>query len=391
MLLSEQEKGKELLYCAVAVLLTFACLAPVIFTSFFEPAVGAAYHGFFKIVLIAIPLGIVMLCYSIKIDCSPMQKVAVFLLLIALTLLLVNTHRIYIDTTGSYFGSKSNTEWQLNLHESVVSLSPKTLPHSYRFLPNSMVRFAEFLTGDFEYARSLYRHAMMFPLLFCIYYYARIRHNHEKALLTVLLYSAVYPISIRYYAGQLVDPLSHLSFALAFIFLELDLFLSFALTILIGIMAKESILVMPVFFLLFRWRDKNHFAMAVILLAACAAVVACIRLWIVPGEFFANNVFDIGNLGGTVLPHILKHVRNFNNWSMQVLCVVGIFVPFLALAWKSTKPELRNLATFLLVTLLLSNFLFSWPNETRNLIPAVIPLALITSDYLFQRGKIHQT
>ena len=30
--------------------------------------------------------------------------------------------------------------------------------------------------------------------------------------------------------------------------------------------------------------------------------------------------------------------------------------------------RLRNLAAFLLVTLLLSNFLFSWPNETRNLI-----------------------
>jgi hypothetical protein len=68
-----------------------------------------------------------------------------------------------------------------------------------------------------------------------------------------------------------------------------------------------------------------------------------------------------------------------------VLCVVGIFVPFLVLAWKTTRPQLRNLACFLLVTLLLSNFLFSWPNETRNLIPAVIPLALITSDVLLRR------
>jgi hypothetical protein len=253
-----------------------------------------------------------------------------------------------------------------------------------------MVRFVEFLTGDFAYARSLYRHAMMFPLLFCIYYYARIRHSNEKALLTVLLYCAVYPISIRYYAGQFVDPLSHLSFVLAFIFLELDLFLTFGLTVLIGIMAKESILVMPVFFLLFRRRDKNYLIKAVVLLAACAALTSIIRLWIVPGEFFANDEFVIGNLGGTALPHLLKHARNFNRWSMQVLCVVGIFVPFLALAWKETKPELRNLAMFLLVTLLLSNFLFSWPNETRNLIPAVIPLALITSNYLLRRGDVEQ-
>jgi hypothetical protein len=383
--LSEQKAGNELLFCTVAVVLTAVCLAPVIFTSFFEPAVDADYHGFFKIVLLAAPVIIVMLCYGVKIHCPPKQKLAVFLLLIALTLLLVNVHRIYIDTTSSYFGDRTNTAWQVELHRSVVSLSPKTLPHSYRFLPNSMVRFAEFLTGDFAYARSLYRHAMMFPLLFFIYYYARIRHSHEKALLTVLMYSAVYPISIRYYAGQLVDPLSHLSFILAFIFLELELFLCFALTILIGIMAKESILVMPVFFLLFRRKEENYPAKAIVLLVACAAMVACIRLWIVPGRFFANNVFVLDNLGGTALPHLLKHMGNFSRWGMQVLCAVGIFVPFLILAWKRARPELRNLACFLLVTLLLSNFLFSWPNETRNLIPAIIPLALITSDYLLRR------
>lgn len=387
MLPSAHEKRNELLFCLFAVSLTAVCLAPVIFRSFFESNVDDAYHGLFKVLLAAIPLGAAALCYRIKLDCPPKQKLALFILLAALTIVLVNIHHIFIDTTSSYFGSKSNHEWQLNLHRSITALSPNTLPHSYRFLPNSMARMVEFLTGDFAYARLLYRLTMMFLLLYCIYYFGRIRHRHETALLAVLMYAAIYPISIRYYAGQLVDPLSHLTFVLAFIFLELELFLYFALAVFIGIMAKESILAMCVYYLVFKRKEKGYLPKAIFLVGGCFAVVACIRLWVVPGRFFANNVFVIQDLGGTALPHLAKHARNFSKWIVQVLCVVGIFVPFLALAWKTTRPELRSLAAFLLVTLLLSNFLFSWPNETRNLIPAAIPLALIASDYLLQRAK----
>jgi hypothetical protein len=250
-----------------------------------------------------------------------------------------------------------------------------------------MARFVEFLTGDFGYARLLYRLTVTFPLLYCIYYFGRIRHRHATALVAVLMYAAVYPISIRHYAGQLADPLSHLTFALTFIFLELDLFLYFALTVFIGIMAKESILAMCVYYLLFRIKDKGYLPKAIFLLGVSAAIVALIRLWVVPGENFANNVFVIQDLGGTALPHLAKHVGNFSRWWPQVLCVVGIFVPFLILAWKTTDTRLRNLAAFLLVTLLLSNFLFSWPNETRNLIPAVVPLALIAANYLLEKAK----
>ncbi len=66
---------------------------------------------------------------------------------------------------------------------------------------------------------------------------------------------------------------------------------------------------------------------------------------------------------------------------------VGIFIPFLILAWKSADRRVRNLALFLLTALLLSNMMFSWLVETRNLIPAVIPLALLTSDYLMGRSR----
>ena len=387
MVSSANEGKSRYLGGLAAIALTFVCLAPVIFRSTFASDVDAAYHGIFKVLLTAVPIAVAAFCYRLEIDCPPGQKAGLFIMLAGLTVALVNIHYIFVDAGAAYFPYISNHEWQLELHRSVTALSPETLPHSYRFLPNSMVKLAEFLTGDFAYARLLYRLTIQFPLLYCIYYFGRIRHSHAVSLAAVLMYAAVYPISVSFYAGQLADPLSHLTFALALIFLELDLFLYFALAVFIGIMAKESILAMCIYYVLFRIKDKQFLPKAAILLGVSAAIVVCIRVWIVPGQYFANNVFVLSDLGGTALPHLSKHFGNFNRWIMQVVCVVGIFLPFLALAWKTTAPRLRNLAAFMFTATLLSNFLFSWPNETRNLIPAVIPLALIAANYILEKPK----
>lgn len=308
-------------------------------------------------------------------------------LLAALSCFLVYIHYIYIDTTSSYFTVRSNLFWQLTIQRDVMNLDPAAIPHVYRFLPNSLVRIVEFFTGDFIYARTLYWVTVMFFLLFSIYYYARIYCSHERALLTILFYASVFPISIRYYAGQLTDPLSHLSFVLSFIFLELNLFLYFAMAVFVGILAKESILVMAVYFLIFRRKEKYYAPKSIFLLVVGAAITLCIRLWIVSAESPFNEYFVIGDLKGTWLPYLSENFGKSAKWIGQTLFTIGIFIPFLILAWKSANRNIRNLAAFLAVVLLLSNMFFSWLVETRNLIPAVIPLALITSDYLMGRTR----
>ena len=228
----------------------------------------------------------------------------------------------------------------------------------------------------------------MFFLLFSIYYYARIYHSHKKALLTVLLYASVFPISIRYYAGQLTDPLSHLSFVLSFIFLELNLFFYFATALFVGILAKESIVVMAVYFLIFRRKEKYWLPKTLFLFIVSAAIILSIRLWIVPAATTPfNDFFVLGNLRGKWLFFLSSNFGKYNQWVWQMLFTVGIFVPFLILAWKRSNRNIRSLAVFILTVLLLSNIGFSWLHETRNLIPAVIPLALITSDYLLSRSR----
>ena len=380
-------RKKEILFCALAILLTLVSLSPLFLRLFQQEYTFAhQYGGFFKVLFAAIPVVVVLLCRRIDIDCSPQQRTALFIFLVALSASLVYIHFIYVDTAANTFVYHSNLEWQMETHYSVLRLDPKSIPNTFRFLPNTMVRIVEFCTGDFIYARTLYWLTTMFMLLFSIYYYARIHYGHEKALLAVLLYACIFPVSIRFYAGQLTDPLSHLTFVLSFIFLELNLFFAFVTALAIGVMAKESIVVMAVYYFLFRRKDEHWFRNSVFACLVCAAIVLSIRFFIVPGaKTPLNDFFVIGNMDKWKF-YFSANFGHYRLWTWQMLFTVGVFVPFLILEWKSAARSVRNLAVFLLFVLVLSNMTFGWLKETRNLIPAVIPMALIASNYLLGRA-----
>jgi hypothetical protein len=332
----------------------------------------------------------------------PSKKISLFILLILISFVLFDIHYIYIDSpsrypqlpgaerqesrkslpghfSSQYFDDISNHQWQIEIHKNVLTLSPKVLPHSYRFLPNSLVRVFEFFTADFSYARALYRYTFMFLLLFSIYYYARLFYNHQTALLSVLFYAMIYPISIRFYAGQLTDPISHLLFVWSFIFLELDCFIYFAVSILIGVFAKETILVMPIYYILIQMNEKKRWAKGGILLVIGILMIFMIRMIV------TSNDLTYRNISGIEISQIRRNLRYLGLWGRQVSYTIGILLPFLVLAWRTTRKELKHLVMFLLPILLLSNTIFSWLHETRNLIPVVIPMAIISSDYLMSQ------
>ena len=100
------------------------------------------------------------------------------------------------------------------------SLSPEYLPHSFRFLPNSYRAMDAALAGDqFTDARDLYR--LIFGLLvyYAIYRYARLFTNYANALFSMFIVATIYPVSFRALCRAVDDdPMSHLSFLLAFIF-----------------------------------------------------------------------------------------------------------------------------------------------------------------------------
>jgi hypothetical protein len=376
---SDPAPKKVLMNSCLVLIGLLVCLTPMIFPQFFYPN-ASGYPFAFKIALLMVPVSLVYMSYRLNAGISGSRNIMIILLLAAVSALLVDVHRMYIDVPSNvscqYWQDATNDEWQHLIHERILALDPNAIPHVYRFLPDSMVELFRYLTDDYSFARLLYRETFMFLFLYAVYYYARLFSRHEAALLTVLLYAVVYHISIRYYAGQLSDPLSHLTFVLSFIFLELDLFAYFALSVLIGLLAKESILVMAAYYLLVHRHHRNGLLKGVAFLAVGTGLVAGIRLYVVPG-FEYKDISGAGTVG-----FVIDNLRYYQKWINQIFFTVGIFVPFVVLSWRKSAVPVRRLVVFLLPVLLLSNAVFSWFGETRNLIPAVIPMALMTAGYL---------
>jgi len=97
---------------------------------------------------------------------------------------------------------------------------------------------------DYESARDLYRLIFGVLLFYAIYRYSRLYTNYAGASVAMLLIAVICPISFEHYAGQLTDPLSHLSFVLAFFFLETEDFALLLTTLIIGPWPKKQSLVM---------------------------------------------------------------------------------------------------------------------------------------------------
>lgn len=380
--LAQHYHKKKYVIVPAIVLCLILALLPMFFRQPFL-ALRLNHSNFFKSLLVLLPIAILYFCYTVKVGLVPRARIILLLFITGLSLLLVDIHSVYIDGTGymegtashssQYFGDMTNAQWQFALHDSVINLEKEVLPHSYRFLPNYLLHYFMILTDDFQFSTYLFRLIFMICLLYSIYYYGLLFFSHKTSLLAVLIYAVAYQISIRFYAGQIIDPVSHLCFVLSFIFLELDMFLYFALVVVVGCLAKESIAVMAVYYVIGSIWHRRTVLKACLLVALCVAVIAAIRLSVSHGIRYEN----ISNVG---LDHIRYNIGQINPWVRQVLFTVGIFIPFVVLSFKETVRPLRNLIIFLLPVLAISNLQFSWLGETRNLIPVLIPMAMVTAN-----------
>ena len=116
-------------------------------------------------------------------------------------------------------------------------------------------------------------------LFYSLYRFARLFLHHGGSLFCLALWTVVFPVSFRYYAGQLTDPLSHLSFVLAFIFIETEQFVYLLLTVMIGCLVKESIVAMAGYYAFFRWREKSYLSKTILLVLGSVVVCVIARVW----------------------------------------------------------------------------------------------------------------
>ncbi|MDQ2843210.1 MAG: hypothetical protein M3Y72_19665 [Acidobacteriota bacterium] len=303
----------------------------------------------------------------------PRTLVLVFLIFL-LTSLSNDIHHFYIDQ-ASYPAGMSHLAWQIEAQHLVTELYPAIAPHSYRFLPNAMVRWLELLRVGFEPARDIYRLIVGLILFYAIYRYARLFTNYGGALIALLLSALIYPISFEFYFGQLTDPLSHLSFVLAFIFLETGDFAFLLTTILLGSLAKETVLAMAGYYVLFCRKDSHYPAKSVTLCLSSLATYFGVRFWVLHGALQYKQV------SGVTPAHAWENWHG-GRW-LAVFCLsVGALAPFLIPAWKQTPAALKHQVLFLLPVLFISGLFFSWLAETRNFMPLVFVLAVIAGNYL---------
>ena len=322
-----------------------------------------------------------LLCYlfyraeSRRLDRS--RNLILVILIVLLTGFVNQVHHYFVDQ-GTGWSQPTNTVWQERLQINVVNMAPGVAPHSYRFLPNGIVLWMQLLRVDFWAARDIYRLIFGLLLFYAIYRFARLYTDYLGCLLTLLLVAVVYPMSFENYAGQLTDPLSHLSFVLAFIFLATGNFELLLSTLLIGSLAKETVLALSGFYLLFCRRDKGYLWKAPVLCLASLAVYYGVRLFVLHGALQQYR-----QVSGVDPNHIATNFFG-PTWALAALILLA-YVVFLALAWKETPAFLNRLALYLIPVLLVSNLFFGWLRETRNYMPAVFVLAVIAGRYISRR------
>ena len=364
---------------AIVVALTVVALLPVFAPDFFtpDPGAGVARTVIGILLSLALPAGAVVVCWRTFPGANDARsKLPLILFFLVVAALLTEMHYLLVDR-ARYFPTMTNTEWQEVIVDASVRRDPTAIPHSYRFLPDSLTRLLHFLSGSFVYARTLYRWTFSFLLVFAIFRFASPYLDRSRALVVVLAYGLVYPVTILAYAGQLADPMSHLSFVLAFLALQSRAFVYLLLAIAVGCLAKESVVALLGYYLLFCRRSETRFWAK---LGTAAAV--CLLVLVAARFDVLRHGFSYADVSGVSLEHVKRNLSEYEVWGPLFVFSVGIFLPFVILGWRAAPREPKRLTLFLLPVLLVSNALFSWMHEVRNFVPAIVAMAVIAVNYL---------
>ena len=67
------------------------------------------------------------------------------------------------------------------------------------------------------------------------------------------------------------------------------------------------------------------------------------------------------------------------------LATLGVLLPGAALGWRLMDRAFRSTCLLVTIAVVVSSLLFSWLVEVRNLIPALIPLAIVNLKYVETR------
>jgi hypothetical protein len=347
---------------------------PVSFIEGYSSA--AAAWGSRIVVLLAMSLAIGLRAAIDRRD-EPWSGPLAILLTVLAGLMLV-WHAFWVDS------SSYNDEWQRDMYWKILNFE-QIAPHQFRALPYGFTRGLEWFTGDYVFSCLAYRWFFSYWFLWGCYRFARMFHGPACSLVVVAPVFALYSLSVLYYWGQLTDPLSHALFVLALIYVIEDRWLALAAALFLGVLAKETVVIVVPAYLACYWRRGwPAFARTVVLGLACVAAFLAARLplgWHLgyqqingtEGLNIGSNLgFEIPKLG---IYELYNRVAPLYENYLQPFLFVGIFLPFIAWRWRRIDARLRALCLTLVPLLLVSNLCFGWMYESRNYMPLVPLLA----------------
>ncbi len=279
---------------------------------------------------------------------------------------------------GHYFNEVNDT-WQRSLQARVLALDPNFVPHSYRFLSHGLVELFSWFGGSFEVGRAAYRLLFNALLYGAILRYARLFLPAVYAGATLVLLLCLYPITVAWFAGQFVDPVSHLSFVACLYFLQRGFEPGMGPAIGVGVFAKESVVVMAAARFFYPRMDRRSLLAAVGYGALAVAGLLAIRLWVNHGTMQYRNISGVG------WGHLWDNLKGWDEWVPQYLFSIGVLIPGAVFGWRLMDRRFQLTTLLLGATLIGTSAFFSWLNEVRNLFPAMIMLAIVNLRYVQSR------
>jgi hypothetical protein len=172
--------------------------------------------------------------------------------------------------------------------------------------------------------------------------------------------------------------MSHTLFVLSMIYVIQDRWIALAASIALGVLAKETVLIVLPAYLVCYWRKGLAWWLKTMGLGA-AAVTAYLAPRFPLGwrlgyaSINATSQLMIGpNLWDSSLTPSPAPI--YQNYLFPGI-YIGAFIPFIMLRWRSLDPRLKALGITVTPLLLATNICFGWLHEARNYLP-LVPLLM---------------
>jgi hypothetical protein len=275
--------------------------------------------------------------------------------------------------------------WQIDQYNGIFQHTYQP-PDQYRFLPQGTLWWMILGNGDFVFSMLCYRFFFTFLVCQCAYTLARSFLAPRDSLMVVLVYTLFYPLSTRYYYGNMLDPMSHTVILAALIYCQRRQFWPMFWLFVLGMFIKETmLLIVPCYYLMnsetFRLRDFDIlWRLALLVIAGLGVFLAC-RM-----PFHFN--YDFNTLNGTSEWMVYANLglagsqaqSEFSVFQRYLHPLLFIFVWLPLIVWqrKMLPRSLFRTALYLAAAFYLTNLCFGWNYESRNFVPALIFLLVCT-------------